>query len=655
MPLMGPAEPSPVLRESSGTGTVDENLDRIRRHLQALIDAEPECVKLVAPDGTLLDMNAAGLAMVEADNVEMLRGQSVFALVVPEHREAFMAMHDRVCAGGNETLEFEIVGLRGTRRWMETHAVPLQQDGFSAPVHLAIARDITARKKAEDLLQRQRAELQLVFDAVPALIFIKDLDHRLVRLNQEFVRLTGRPLADLAGRTDAEAGSPYAELYHRDEDEIVASGLPKRNIIEPFKAEAGTRWLRTDKFPYRDDAGRIVGVIGFAVDITERLNLEKQLLQAQKMEAVGQLAGGIAHDFNNLLTIILGYSEGIMERMHSHDPLRAQVAQIANAGQRAAALTRQLLAFSRKQILAPRVIDLNEQVAATGRMLTRLIGADVRLSTVLDPALHRVKVDPGQMEQVILNLAVNARDAMPRGGNLTIETRNIAWHDDLLRDCAEINPGRLVLLSVSDTGCGMTPEVQAHIFDPFFTTKPPDKGTGLGLATVYGIVTQSGGRILVETAVDVGTTFRIILPAALESPVAEEPGGHLPACSGRETVLLVEDEDQGRELTRCVLVKCGYTVLEAASGRSALSVAEGHAGRIDILVTDVVMPEMSGRQLADLLTARRQGLKVLYISGYTDDAVVRHGIVETQRAFLPKPFTSTSLAKKVREVLEAVA
>jgi nitrogen-specific signal transduction histidine kinase len=403
-----------------------------------------------------------------------------------------------------------------------------------------------------------------------------------------------------------------------------------------------------------DTEGRKLGAVLVQHDITERRRLEEQYLQAQKMEAVGRLAGGIAHDFNNLLTVILGYGDVVLGQLPRGSPARDLVTEMVRAGERAAALTRQLLAFSRQQMLAPRVLDLNAVVTDLERMLRRVIGEDVALRTSLQPALGHVKADPGQVEQVVLNLAVNARDAMPTGGKLTIETHDVELDEGYARSRPEARPGRHVLLAVSDSGCGMTAEVLAHAFEPFFTTKGPGKGTGLGLATVHGIVKQAGGHVAVYSEPGLGTTFKVYLPRVHE-PVSrgKSRAGQAPLPRGTETLLLVEDDESVRSLTGMVLRQGGYTVLEAGDGGEAVRIAGGHAGSIHLLVTDVVLPQTGGRQLAERLLGLHPGMRVLYLSGYTDDAVVRHGILEDQVHFLSKPFSPAVLALKVREVLDS--
>jgi two-component system cell cycle sensor histidine kinase/response regulator CckA len=381
---------------------------------------------------------------------------------------------------------------------------------------------------------------------------------------------------------------------------------------------------------------------------------EERLRQVQKMEAVGRLAGGVAHDFNNLLTVITSYSDLVLEDLAADDPTRDDIAQIRKAAEGAAALTRQLLAFSRQQVLEPKVLDLKATVAGTEKLLQRLIGEDVQLATALAPDLGAVKADPIQLEQIIINLAVNARDAMPAGGRLTIEAANVEMDEVYVRSHAPARPGRYVMLALSDTGIGMDEQTKARIFEPFFTTKESGKGTGLGLATVYGIVKQAGGFIWVYSEPGRGTSFKVYLPRVDEAaePTVARPPTTEPR-RGAETVLVVEDAASVRMVTRQVLERYGYTVLEAPNGETALRLAAKHHGPIQLLLTDVVMPGLSGRQLAEQLSRLRPEMKVLYVSGYADNAIVHHGILDSGVAYLQKPFTPESLARRVRDVLDA--
>ena len=391
--------------------------------------------------------------------------------------------------------------------------------------------------------------------------------------------------------------------------------------------------------------------IAFVSDISQRKQLEDQLLHAQKMEAVGRLAGGVAHDFNNMLTVISGYNRMILDELSTLDPLRGYAEEILKAADRAGALTQQLLAFSRRQVMQPRVISVNAVVAQTEKMLRRLIGEDVELLFGLAPDAGNIKADPGHVEQAIVNLAVNARDAMPLGGRMNIETANVHLDENYARTHMGVTPGDFVMIAVSDTGIGMDAETRRRIFEPFFTTKEKGKGTGLGLATVYGIVKQTGGDIWVYSEPGRGTTFKLYFPRVSE-PVVESGGPETPSAGGAsETILVVEDEKAVRDLTVRMLERLGYHLLTAASGAEAIAVSRAFSGTIHLLLTDVVMPNMSGRQLADELAVSRPDMKVLYLSGYTENTVLHHGVLDAKVEFLPKPFSREVLSRRIREIL----
>ena len=391
--------------------------------------------------------------------------------------------------------------------------------------------------------------------------------------------------------------------------------------------------------------------IAFVSDISQRKALEEQLQHAQKMEAVGRLAGGVAHDFNNMLTVISGYNRMLLDELAAQDPLRSYVEEALTAADRAAELTNQLLTFSRRQIVQPRVVSVNNVIRGSEKMLGRLIGEDIEVVFLLNAEAGNIKVDPGHLEQAIVNLAVNSRDAMPLGGRLTVETSNVDLDENYARSHVGVRPGEFVLIAVSDNGTGMDAATRLHIFEPFFTTKEKGKGTGLGLATVYGIVKQAGGDIWVYSELGRGTTFKLYFPRVAEP--SEEAPAREPAqpTETLETILVVEDEQSVRDLTVKMLQKLGYRILTAASGAEALQISRKHAGPIALLLTDVVMPGMSGRQLADALRPQRPDMKVLFLSGYTEDTIVHHGVLDPNVQFLPKPFSREVLAKKLREVL----
>jgi len=433
----------------------------------------------------------------------------------------------------------------------------------------------------------------------------------------------------------------------------LQNGLPyfiQHRVIRPDGSE---RVVEERSTVLRDPAGRPIRMVGTVLDVTERQRLEEQLRQAQKMEAVGRLAGGVAHDFNNLLTAILGSSELLLGRLGPDHPERVEAEEIRKAAMWAADLTRQLLAFSRQQVLDPQLFDLSAAVTKMDKMLRRLIRADITFRTHLASDLGPVRADPGQIGQVIMNLVVNACDAMPDGGTLTIETANVEVGAGHEQDQVPA-PGAYVVLTVSDTGLGMDATTRAHIFEPFFTTKERGKGTGLGLSTVYGIVQQSEGYVSLESEPGRGTTFKVYLPR-IDSRVEAAAAGAVRAApqGGAETILVVEDQEPVRRLTRKILETKGYAVLAAADGPEALRVAQHHAGAIHVLVTDVVMPGMSGREVGRRLSAERPGMRVLYLSGHADDSIVRHGVLEPGLAFLQKPFTPDTLARRVRDLLDA--
>ncbi len=544
----------------------------------------------------------------------------------------------------------------GTPFWNALSLSPVRDSGGMVTHFVGVQADVTERRRAEEAVRESEQRYRELFENAVDAVYTLDLDGRFTSANTAAEALTGYSAEGLAGMN-------VSDLLVADDLERSLRMLQSKLAGAPrtvYQTELATRdgRRRTVEIASRVicRGGRPVGVQGVARDLTERRLLEDQLRQAQKMEAVGLLAGGVAHDFNNLLTVIQGYGEILLSSLGPDDPSCELIGEMTRAGERAAGLTRQLLTFSRQSVLAPRVLDLNAVVLDLEKMLHRVIGEDIDLSTDLQAGLGRVKADQGQIEQVLMNLAVNARDAMPTGGKLTIETRNIELDVTYAGLHGGIRPGPYVFLAVSDDGCGMTPDVRARIYEPFFTTKEKGKGTGLGLATVHGIVQQTGGHIQVYSEPGLGTSFKVYLPR-VEEPTssAKSRSGILAAPRGTETVLLVEDEDALRSLGRFVLQGAGYRVLEASDGKEALAVAAQYEGPIHLLASDVVMPELGGRQLAERLRTSRPGMKTLFLSGYTDDAVVRHGVLHETVHFLQKPFSPLGLTRKVREVLDAPA
>jgi PAS domain S-box-containing protein len=532
-----------------------------------------------------------------------------------------------------------------------------------------------ALRRAETEATRLSRFLDSVIENMPAMVFMKEAQNlRFERFNRAGEELLGLTRDELVGKSDYDLfPKEQADFFVEKDREVLRTGVidvPE----EPIRTKQGERWLHTRKIPLYDAAGRPEHLLGLSIDITDKKRAqdllrashdelarkvertEEQLRHAQKMEAVGRLAGGVAHDFNNLLSVIQSAAALALGAVEDPAEVRGDLAEIQLAAERASRLTRQLLAFGRRQLLEPRVLDLNEVLLTSREMLVRMIGEDITLEYVQAPDLGRVKVDVGQLEQVVLNLVVNARDAMPRGGRLTIETANVVFDAAYGETHPDVKPGAHVMLAVSDTGAGMDRATLERAFEPFFTTQEQGKGTGLGLSTVFGIVKQSGGSIFAYSEPGRGATFKLYFPRADELRVPSET--RLPAVRNTargETVLVAEDDEQVRAVLRRVLGRAGYRVLEARSGGDALAVAERYAGHIDLLVSDVVMPEMGGPELGGALRSRRPELRLLYMSGYTDDAVVRHGLLEGEVAFLQKPITPELLLRKVRETLDTPA
>ncbi len=520
---------------------------------------------------------------------------------------------------------------------------------------LAVVQDMTERRVSEQALRESEGRFRQLAESIQEVFWLTDPAKRqMIYISPGYEQIWGRSCESLY-----HSPMDWADSIHPEDRERIREAARTKQALGTYDEEyrivrpdGVIRWVRDQAFPVRDERGEIIRMAGVAEDITARRLLENQLRQTQKMESIGLLAGGVAHDFNNFLTVISGCTE-LLIGMPSGDPESEEIlTEIRRASERAASLTRQLLAFSRQELLEPRVLDLNAIIHDIEKMLGRLLGEDILLVTSLQAGLGRVKVDPGQWTQVLMNLAVNARDAMPKGGRLTIETRSVVLDESFQLLHPTVVPGPYVMLTMSDTGVGMTAEIRNRVFEPFFTTKGLGRGTGLGLAVVHGIVTQSGGHITVYSEPAVGTTFRIYLPivgemaTGLEAPVPPE------TLDGDETILVVEDEESIRRFAVRALSRRGYQVLQAGDGEAAMELIRQHAGPVHLLLTDVVMPKMDGRQLAHELAQRFPSVRVLYTSGYTDDAIVRHGILQAEVSFLSKPYVPLTLLRRVREVLD---
>jgi two-component system, cell cycle sensor histidine kinase and response regulator CckA len=631
-----------------------EELEKNLTLLQGITEGTTDAVFVKDLQGRYRMMNSAGARLL-GRTVEEVIGKNDMELFNPENGREIMERDREVVQSGHaQTYEEPGISAGLTRTYLSTKG-PFRDANDEIVGLLGICRDITDRKRTEEEIRQSQQKLRTHFEHTPLAVVEWDLEFRVAAWNPSAERIFGYTREEAMGKHASFIIPPqFRQHVDRVWQELLKQSGGTRSTNDNVTRNGRhitCEWYNT---PLVDDAGRVLGVASLAQDVTERLALEERLRQSQKMEAIGRLAGGVAHDFNNLLTVILGYSQILADGVPEGSRLADSTGQIKSAAERAAGITRQLLAFSRKQVLSPRIINLNDTMMTLDSLLRRLIGEDIEVLTVPENNLGSVKADPGQIEQVIMNLALNARDAMPHGGKLTLETANAQLDEIYASEHQPIVPGRYVMLAVSDTGLGMGPEVQARIFEPFFTTKEVGKGTGLGLSTVYGIVKQTGGYIWVYSEPERGTTFKIYFPS-VDQPAETVGPDRRPstALRGTETILLVEDDPQLRQLSYSVLAHCGYRVLVAGGPEEGLALSKANHRDIRLLITDVVMPGMNGRQLAEQIQRESPKIRVLYISGYTNNAIVHYGVLDKGLWFLPKPFTLSALMGKVREVLDA--
>jgi two-component system cell cycle sensor histidine kinase/response regulator CckA len=616
-----------VLRESE---------ERHRTILQTAMDG----FWMVDSQGRLLDVNETYCRMSGYSEPELL-AMSIPNLEARETADDTTAHIQKIKAQGQDRFESQHRRKDGSIFDVE---VSVQDRSNEDGRVVAFLRDITERKRAEEAFQ-------VLVNRAPIGIFIVQ-DGKCQMVNPGFERVTGYTAGELLGGKSLTLVHPdYRETVRENAVQMLKGELDQPYEFPIITKSGETRWIMEKVTTTKYQGKR--ATLGYFLDITEHKSLEDQFLQAQKMEAVGRLAGGVAHDFNNMLNVIIGYGDLLNSKIRPKTSLARYLAEIMKASDRATALTRQLLAFSRKTISVPQILNLNDQLAGIEKLLARLIGADIEIRMVLEPVLGAVHADPGHAEQIVMNLVVNARDALPRGGKLTIETANAYLDEDYARAHTYVTPGHYIMIAVTDNGEGMDAATQARIFEPFFTTKEVGRGTGLGLSTVYGLVKQNNGHIEVYSEVGHGTTFKVYLPRVQEAvPAVSEAKPITRDLHGSETILVVEDEDMLRESICRSLNIYGYTVQAARHGGEAVLLCERHPGPIHFLLTDVVMPQMNGRDLADRLTSLRPDMKVLYMSGYTENAIVRHGVLETGIFFIQKPFRTKKLLEKIREILD---
>ena len=628
----------------------NENLKQAE-FLDRLIETIPLPLFYKNKEGQYLGFNKAFEQLIGKSRESMV-GKTVFDLGYGDLARIYHKMDTELLKHpGRQTYEGVLKNSKGKLRNMIFDKATFNDHRGKVAGLIGIITDITERKKTEE----QMRKLTSAVEQSPSSVVITDLEGNIEYINPKFTEITGYTSEETLGKNPRFLKSGETPPFeYQNMWRTISSGKEWRGRFHNRKKTGELFWESATISPIKDSQGKITHYIGIKEDITEKIKLEEQFQQSQKMEAIGRLAGGVAHDFNNLLTVIRGYSDLMIKGLKPDNRFFKHANQIHEAALRASSLTDQLLAFSRKQVIEPRILNLNESVKQTEKMLHRLIGEDIHLTVILDPELGNVRVDPGQIVQILLNLAVNSRDAMPRGGKLIIETRNTILDEHYTQTHLPVIPGRYIMLAVSDTGEGMDQETQSHIFEPFYTTKEKGRGTGLGLSTVYGIIKQNNGYVWVYSEPGRGTTFKIYFPL-IEKTKKQKSAGQksIRTLKGTETLLIVEDDDTVRAVTKISLESFGYKVIEAADGESALKLLKENIDQIDLAITDVIMPHIGGSELAGKLKGIKAEIKILFVSGYTDDTISHHGILRNGVNYLQKPFTSDRLAAKVREILDS--
>ncbi|MEO7648963.1 MAG: response regulator [Bryobacteraceae bacterium] len=646
---------APRASEELAQGWPEDDVEQSERLYRALFESAGDAISVMC-GGVWVDCNRKALEIYGCERRDQLVGRKPGTFIPPaqpdgsDSKRLMADRFDRALAGETLTFEWRMQRLDGSPFDAEVTLNRVEISGECCL--LARVSDVTARYRAAQALVASERRLHALLESAHLAAVMLDVNGIVTYCNDYLLRLTGWSLEDAEGQN-------WFETFIPDEDrarvaaeyqKALDAALSEHHCEAPILTRSGEcHLLEWDNTVLRDPAGVVVGTASLGRDVTEHRALQERLRQSQKLESIGRLAGGIAHDFNNVLTVINGYSDLLLNKLDRRDPIYASVSEISKAGERAAALTQQLLTFGRRQMVQPALLDLNMLVRDLERMLRRLIGEDIDMTTRLDPNVGPVLADPGQMHQVLLNLALNARDAMPAGGKMRIATA----HASVVEAVGEERTGSWVMLSVMDTGTGIDEKIRSHIFEPFFTTKEPGRGTGLGLSTVYGIVEQSGGWIRVISSPGAGSTFQVFLPPGNRTVAAVPPVLHTTGVRGKGTVLVVEDQDDVRRLTCNIVKELGYFVLEASSGREALGISQRFSGPIHLVLTDVVMPGMSGPDLGTALKAARPDTKVLYMSGYPDGAIAADSPDDGELELLAKPFTRNTLAARIRELMSA--